>query len=87
MVFESNVPELPGDRTNLIIRAVETFQKLSGSRQNYRIVLEKNIPIGAALVVSAIFVNVYVAPEAYEHNSQNKSSVNVAQDFRFMSTL
>ena len=49
MVFESNVPELPSDRTNLIIRAVEAFQKLSGSQQNYRIVLEKNIPIGAGL--------------------------------------
>jgi 4-diphosphocytidyl-2-C-methyl-D-erythritol kinase len=49
MVFESNVPELPSDRTNLIIRAVEAFQKVSGSQQNYRIVLEKNIPIGAGL--------------------------------------
>jgi len=49
MVFESNVPELQNDRTNLIIRAVEAFQKLSGSRQDYRIVLEKNIPIGAGL--------------------------------------
>jgi 4-diphosphocytidyl-2-C-methyl-D-erythritol kinase len=49
MVFESNVPELPNDRTNLIIRAVDAFRKLSGSPQNYRIVLEKNIPIGAGL--------------------------------------
>jgi 4-diphosphocytidyl-2-C-methyl-D-erythritol kinase len=49
MVFESNVAELPSDRTNLIIRAVDAFQKLSASRQNYRIVLEKNIPIGAGL--------------------------------------
>jgi 4-diphosphocytidyl-2-C-methyl-D-erythritol kinase len=49
MVFESNVPELQSDRTNLIIRAVEAFQKLSGSPQDYRIVLEKNIPIGAGL--------------------------------------
>ena len=49
MVFESNVPELQSDRTNLIIRAVDAFQKLSGSAQDYRIVLEKNIPIGAGL--------------------------------------
>jgi 4-diphosphocytidyl-2-C-methyl-D-erythritol kinase len=49
MVFESNVPELLNDPTNLIIRAVEAFQKLSGRPQNYRIILEKNIPIGAGL--------------------------------------
>src|ERR1700731_243889 len=49
MVFESNVAELPSDRTNLIIRAVDAFQKLSASRQNYRVVLVKNIPIGAGL--------------------------------------
>ncbi len=49
MVFESNVPELQSNRTNLIIRAVEAFQKLSGNPQDYRIVLEKNIPIGAGL--------------------------------------
>src|ERR1700730_3110321 len=49
MVFESNAPDLQSDRTNLIIRAVDAFQKLSGSPQNYRIVLEKNIPIGAGL--------------------------------------
>ncbi len=34
MVFESNVPELQSDRTNWIIRAVEAFQKLSGSPQD-----------------------------------------------------
>src|SRR5258707_4930963 len=38
MVFESNVPELQSNRTNLIIRAVEAFQKLSGNPQDYRIV-------------------------------------------------
>jgi len=49
MVFESNVSELPADHTNLIVRAVNAFQRLSGSQQDYRIVLEKNIPIGAGL--------------------------------------
>jgi 4-diphosphocytidyl-2-C-methyl-D-erythritol kinase len=48
-VFESNVPELHRDPTNLVMRAVDAFEKLSGSRQGYRIVLEKNIPIGAGL--------------------------------------
>src|ERR1700745_1714765 len=48
-VFESNVPELQRDPTNLVMRAVHAFEKLSGNRQDYRIVLEKNIPIGAGL--------------------------------------
>jgi 4-diphosphocytidyl-2-C-methyl-D-erythritol kinase len=48
-VFESNVPELQRDPTNLVIRAIDAFEKLSGMRQGYRIVLEKNIPIGAGL--------------------------------------
>jgi 4-diphosphocytidyl-2-C-methyl-D-erythritol kinase len=48
-VFESNVPELQSDPTNLVMRAVDTFQRLSGNRQEYRIILEKNIPIGAGL--------------------------------------
>jgi 4-diphosphocytidyl-2-C-methyl-D-erythritol kinase len=48
-VFESNVPELQRDPTNLVMRAVDAFEKLSGNRRDYRIVLEKNIPIGAGL--------------------------------------
>jgi 4-diphosphocytidyl-2-C-methyl-D-erythritol kinase len=49
IVFESNVPELQCDRTNLVMRAIDAFEKLSRNRQSYRIVLEKNIPIGAGL--------------------------------------
>ena len=48
-VFESNVPELQRDPTNLVMRAIDAFERLSGNRQNYRIVLEKDIPIGAGL--------------------------------------
>jgi 4-diphosphocytidyl-2-C-methyl-D-erythritol kinase len=48
-VFESNVSELQRDPTNLIMRAIDAFEKLSGNRRGYRIVLEKNIPIGAGL--------------------------------------
>lgn len=47
--FESNVPELQSDVTNLVMRAVDAFQRVSGNRQPYRVVLEKNIPIGAGL--------------------------------------
>jgi 4-diphosphocytidyl-2-C-methyl-D-erythritol kinase len=47
--FESNVPELPNDATNLVMSAVNAFQRVSGNRQSYRIILEKNIPIGAGL--------------------------------------
>jgi 4-diphosphocytidyl-2-C-methyl-D-erythritol kinase len=48
-VFESNVPDLQRDPTNLVMRALDAFQKLSGDRRDYRIVLEKHIPIGAGL--------------------------------------
>jgi 4-diphosphocytidyl-2-C-methyl-D-erythritol kinase len=48
-VFQSNVRELQRDPTNLVIRAIDAFEKLSGNRQGYRIALEKNIPIGAGL--------------------------------------
>jgi len=48
-LFESNVPELQRDPTNLVMRALDAFQKLSGDRRDYRIVLEKHIPIGAGL--------------------------------------
>jgi 4-diphosphocytidyl-2-C-methyl-D-erythritol kinase len=47
--FESNVPGLRSDDSNLVIRAVDAFQKVSGDRRLYRIVLEKNIPLGAGL--------------------------------------
>src|SRR5258707_12111464 len=48
-VFKSNVPELQRDPTNLVMRALHAFQKLSGDRRDYRIVLENHIQIGAAL--------------------------------------
>src|SRR5258708_3822202 len=48
-VFESNVPELRRDPTNLVMRALDAFQKFSGDHRDYRIVLEKHIPIGAGL--------------------------------------
>jgi 4-diphosphocytidyl-2-C-methyl-D-erythritol kinase len=48
-VFESNIPELQRDPTNLVMRAIDAFEKLSGNRRGHRIVLEKNIPIGAGL--------------------------------------
>jgi 4-diphosphocytidyl-2-C-methyl-D-erythritol kinase len=47
--FASNVSELPTDTTNLVLRAVEAFQKATGDRQAYRMFLEKSIPIGAGL--------------------------------------
>jgi 4-diphosphocytidyl-2-C-methyl-D-erythritol kinase len=47
--FESNDPGLVSDVSNLVVRAIAAFQRASGDRQVYRIVLEKNIPIGAGL--------------------------------------
>ena len=47
--FESNLSELPNDDSNLVMRAVAAFQAVRPKRESYRIVLEKNIPMGAGL--------------------------------------
>jgi 4-diphosphocytidyl-2-C-methyl-D-erythritol kinase len=47
--FESNLSELPSDDSNLVMRAVAAFQATRRERKSYRIVLEKDIPMGAGL--------------------------------------
>jgi 4-diphosphocytidyl-2-C-methyl-D-erythritol kinase len=47
--FVANLPELKGDDSNLVLRAVSAFQRATENREAYRIVLEKRIPIGAGL--------------------------------------
>jgi 4-diphosphocytidyl-2-C-methyl-D-erythritol kinase len=47
--FTSNVESLPGDSTNLVILAKHLLEEYSGERLNFKIYLEKNIPIGAGL--------------------------------------
>jgi 4-diphosphocytidyl-2-C-methyl-D-erythritol kinase len=47
--FVVNGAELSNDDSNLVLRGVAAFQKASGTQETYRIVLEKNIPIGAGL--------------------------------------
>jgi len=47
--FTSNVPELRGDSSNLVVRAAQLFNEATSIRATYEIHLEKNIPIGAGL--------------------------------------
>jgi 4-diphosphocytidyl-2-C-methyl-D-erythritol kinase len=47
--FTCNVPELPGDISNLIIRAAKLFNDAASIDKGYSIRLEKKIPIGAGL--------------------------------------
>ena len=47
--FSSNVPELKGDPSNLVIRAVQIFNRAASIDTVYAIHLEKRIPIGAGL--------------------------------------
>ena len=47
--FVSNVPELTGDSSNLIIRAAQLFSEASSIQAAYEIRLAKNIPIRAGL--------------------------------------
>jgi 4-diphosphocytidyl-2-C-methyl-D-erythritol kinase len=47
--FESNVPALETDPSNLVNRAAELFNRTASIDSAYAIRLEKNIPIGAGL--------------------------------------
>ena len=47
--FLSNVPELKGDASNLVIRAAQIFNRAASIDTAYAIRLEKRIPIGAGL--------------------------------------
>jgi 4-diphosphocytidyl-2-C-methyl-D-erythritol kinase len=47
--FTSNVPELEGDPSNLIVRAAQRFNEAISIQVTYAIRLEKNIPMGAGL--------------------------------------
>jgi len=47
--FTSNVPELRGDSSNLVIRAAQLFNEATSIQASYEIHLEKSIPIGAGL--------------------------------------
>jgi 4-diphosphocytidyl-2-C-methyl-D-erythritol kinase len=47
--FVSNVPELGGDPSNLVIRAAQSFTQAASIDTAYAIHLEKKIPMGAGL--------------------------------------
>ncbi len=47
--FTSSDKSLTGESTNLVIQAKNLLEEYSGERLNFKIYLEKNIPIGAGL--------------------------------------
>jgi 4-diphosphocytidyl-2-C-methyl-D-erythritol kinase len=49
MTYDSNLPSLRLDSSNLILRAIKRFQDAIGQTAAYRIDLRKEIPIGAGL--------------------------------------
>jgi 4-diphosphocytidyl-2-C-methyl-D-erythritol kinase len=49
MTYDSNLPSLGFDSSNLISRAIERFHEETGRSAAYRIDLRKEIPIGAGL--------------------------------------
>ena len=49
MAYETNVPSLGFDSSNLVVRAIERFQEETGQRGAYRVGLHKEIPMGAGL--------------------------------------
>jgi 4-diphosphocytidyl-2-C-methyl-D-erythritol kinase len=49
MTYETNLPSLAFDHSNLIVRAIERFQEEARRSAVYRVGLRKEIPIGAGL--------------------------------------
>ena len=49
IVLESNVSDLPLDQTNLVYRAAELLLKKTNKNKGLKVVIQKNIPIGAGL--------------------------------------
>jgi 4-diphosphocytidyl-2-C-methyl-D-erythritol kinase len=47
--FEFSAPGTPEDETNLVVRAVRAYERLSGITVNVRIHVKKNIPVGRGL--------------------------------------
>src|SRR5215468_5926176 len=47
--FMSDSPDLAGDETNLVVRALNLFLGATGSNRQYQIEVEKGIPISAGL--------------------------------------
>jgi len=47
--FECNMPGVPTDESNLVIRAANLFREKTGIRQKLRISLQKNVPAQAGL--------------------------------------
>src|SRR5260370_41058153 len=49
MTYETNLPNLAFDHTNLILRAIERFQEATGRGAVYRAGRRKETPLGAGL--------------------------------------
>jgi 4-diphosphocytidyl-2-C-methyl-D-erythritol kinase len=49
MTYQTNLPSLAFDDSNLIVRAMERFHEAAGRSAVYRVGLRKEIPIGAGL--------------------------------------
>src|SRR5437762_13565071 len=47
--FEFSAPGTPEDETNLVVRAVRAYERLSGITANVRIQVTKNVPVGRGL--------------------------------------
>src|SRR3974390_2112460 len=47
--FEFSAPGTPEDETNLVVRAVRAYERLSGTEAKVRVHVTKNIPVGRGL--------------------------------------
>ena len=56
IVIESNHPEVPKDKTNLVYRAWEKLVSVSGENSGIKVIIEKNIPLYDS--INLIFVSI-----------------------------
>lgn len=84
--FTSNDELLNKEPTNLIIKAKEEIERISGKTLNVKIELKKNIPIGAGLgggssnaAITLITLNSFLKPE-HEHEFLSEFALKLGSD-------
>ncbi|MFO7525566.1 MAG: 4-(cytidine 5'-diphospho)-2-C-methyl-D-erythritol kinase [Ignavibacteriaceae bacterium] len=84
--FTSNDELLNKEPTNLIIKAKEELERISGKTLNVKIELKKNIPIGAGLgggssnaAITLIALNSFLKPE-HEHEFLSEFALKLGSD-------
>ncbi|NPA53998.1 MAG: 4-(cytidine 5'-diphospho)-2-C-methyl-D-erythritol kinase [Aquificae bacterium] len=49
LIIETTNPEIPTNEENIVYKALKKFEEWTGIEPNYKVFIEKNIPVGAGL--------------------------------------